>query len=153
MDDVVQTVLNYPKLKEYLSQNPDKEKDVLKNIEEIRGHFNPKIVKSAIRVIDSTFGKLYDGVNLEVPKGFDLAELSEKYNVILVPNHQSHADYVALTYTLFGVYEVPIYIAGGINLNIFPIGKFFRNSGAFFIRRQFKDVLPISILSRLIFII
>lgn len=139
MDDVVSTVLEYPRLKEYLDENPGMRKNVLDCVEEIRGHFNEKLVRRAIRMIDATFAKLYDGVNLEVPKGFDMVELARDHNVILVPNHQSHADYIALTYTIFGVYDVPIYIAGGINLNIFPIGKFFRNTGAFFIRRQFKD--------------
>lgn len=139
MDDCINTILEYPKLKEYLDQNPDQRKNVLKNIQEIRGNFNPNLVRGAIKFIDATFGKLYDGVNLEVPKGFDMAELVQDYNVILVPNHQSHADYIALTYTMFGVYEIPIYIAAGINLNIFPIGKFFANTGAFFIRRKFKD--------------
>jgi glycerol-3-phosphate O-acyltransferase len=137
--DEVQTILAYPKLKNYLAENPHVREQVLSHIEEIRGNFNPKVVKSAIRFIDATFGKLYDGVNLEVPQGFDLAALSKQYHIVLVPNHQSHADYIALTYVLFGVYEVPIYIAGGINLNIFPIGSFFRNAGAFFIRRKFND--------------
>lgn len=139
MDEVVSIVLEYPKLKEYLDENPGKRKDVLDCVAEIRGNFNEKLVRSAIKMIDATFAKLYDGVNLEVPKGFDMVELAQDHNVILVPNHQSHADYIALTYSIFGVYDVPIYIAGGINLNIFPIGKFFRNTGAFFIRRKFND--------------
>lgn len=132
-------ILSYPKLEDFLMENPQHKDAVIKNIDEISGNFNPNLVKSAIRLIDATFGKLYDGVNLEVPQGFDLETLARDNHIILVPNHQSHADYIALTYALFGVYEVPIYIAGGINLNIFPIGAFFRNSGAFFIRRKFHD--------------
>jgi glycerol-3-phosphate O-acyltransferase len=139
MDEVFNIVLEYPKLKVYLDENPGERKSVKSCVSEIKGHFNPKLVRGAIKFIDATFAKLYDGVNLEVPKRFDMNELARDNNVILVPNHQSHADYIALTYTIFGVYDVPIYIAGGINLNIFPIGKFFRNSGAFFIRRSFQD--------------
>jgi glycerol-3-phosphate O-acyltransferase len=139
MDEVINAVLSYPKMKAFLDENPDKIKEVLSCIKEIRGNFNPKLVRGAIKLIDATFAKLYDGVNLEVPKGFDLVDLAKDHHVILVPNHQSHADYVALTYTLFGVYDIPIYIAGGINLNIFPLGAFFRQAGAFFIRRKFND--------------
>jgi glycerol-3-phosphate O-acyltransferase len=139
MQQIVDDALTYPKLLEYLNAHPESKSKVKACLNEIKGNFNPNLVKSAIRFIDATFGKLYDGVNLEVPQGFDLASLSKEYNIILVPNHQSHADYIALTYALFGVYEVPIFIAGGINLNIFPIGSFFRNSGAFFIRRSFQN--------------
>ena len=59
--------------------------------------------------------------------------------VVLVPNHQSHADYIALNYAIIKKFGFPVYIAGGINLNIFPIGYLFRNSGCFFIRRSFNN--------------
>ena len=58
-----------------------------------------------------------------------------------MPNHQSHLDYLALNYVLHRKYhgQVPIHIAGGINLNIFPIGRMFRSLGCFFIRRSFVN--------------
>lgn len=132
-------VLSYPKVAELLEDDPSLEKQVLANIEEIKGNFNPKLIKASIKVLDATLAKLYDSFSLTLPKGFSFEQALKSHHVVLVPNHQSHADYIALTYMFYKRFEVPIFIAAGINLNIFPIGKFFSNSGAFFMRRSFGD--------------
>ena len=132
-------ILAYPKVRELVDQDPKLQDEVLKNLEEIKGNFNPKLIKASIKLLDSTLAKLYDSFSLSLPKGFSFEQALKNHHVILVPNHQSHADYIALTYMLYKKFEVPIFIAAGINLNIFPIGKFFSNSGAFFIRRSFGD--------------
>jgi glycerol-3-phosphate O-acyltransferase len=137
--EVVETVVSYPKLAERLEANPGEKDRVKKLVKEIAGDFNPDVVRSYVKLVDATFAKLYDGVSFDVPENFDLKALSEDNHIILVPNHQSHADYIALTYVIFGVYSLPVYIAGGINLNVFPIGGMFRKGGAFFIRRKFNN--------------
>ncbi len=137
--EVESTILSYPKLASYLQEHPKELAQVQKILPEIAGDFNGEWVKNYIKIIDATFAKLYDGVSFDVPPDFDLNKLAEKYHLILVPNHQSHADYLALTYVIYGVYSVPVYVAGGINLNVFPIGKLFRKGGAFFIRRSFNN--------------
>ena len=136
-DEALDTVLSYPKLAERLASRPDDLAKVKKIFHEIHGEFSPTVVNSAVKVIDATFLKLYDGVNLEVFPGTDFHQLKEKYHIILVPNHQSHADYVALTYSMFKNFDVAIRVAAGINLNVFPMGQFFGKAGAFFIRRSF----------------
>ena len=68
-----------------------------------------------------------------------MRELMSKGSVVLVPNHQSHADYVEINYKFYKKYNRPLYVAGGDNLNIFPIGKIFRGGGCFFIRRSFQS--------------
>ncbi|MBL7666166.1 MAG: 1-acyl-sn-glycerol-3-phosphate acyltransferase [Bacteriovoracaceae bacterium] len=139
---VLNTVLSYPKLSQRLIEKPAEKEQAAKLLKEIAGDFSPKLVDACIKFIDATFARLYDGVSFDVPENFDLKKLSEENHVILVPNHQSHADYIALTYVVYGVYSLPIYIAGGINLNVFPIGSLFRKTGAFFIRRTFSsDIL------------
>lgn len=130
-------LLKYPKLSQRLSEKPEDAKRIKKLFKEINGEFSPTVVKTSAKLIDSTFAKLYDGVNLEVPEDVDLKKLKEKFHVILVPNHQSHADYVALTYSIFKKFETPIRVAAGINLNVFPMGQLFGKAGAFFIRRSF----------------
>lgn len=142
MDKVIESVLSYPKLLERLKNKEEDKKKVLANVAEIRGDFSPTVVRTIAKMIDFSFKNLYDGMNFEVPPGVDLKKLKQDYNVILVPNHQSHADYIAMTYLLFTHYELPLYVAGGINLNIFPVGQIFRKSGCFFIRRKFNsDIL------------
>ena len=135
--DALDVVLTYPKLSERLESRPDDLQKIKKLFKEIHGEFSPTVVNSAVKVIDATFLKLYDGVNLEIFPGTNFHDLKEKHHLILVPNHQSHADYVALTYAMFKNFEVAIRVAAGINLNVFPMGQFFGKAGAFFIRRSF----------------
>jgi glycerol-3-phosphate O-acyltransferase len=139
--DVYDIVLSYEKVRKHLANKPEDKAHILKMIDEIKGEYSFKAVGSTAKFLDSTFLKLYDDVNLEVPEGSEIKKLQEDYHVILVPNHQSHADYIALQYILYKKSRTPVYIAAGVNLNIFPIGKLFRKCGAFFIRRRFDDEL------------
>lgn len=104
-DDAFDLVLTYPKLQERLSAHPEERAKIHKLFKEIHGEFSPMVVKSATTFIDATFRKLYDGINLEVPEGMNFHELQKQYHIILVPNHQSHADYAALTYSMFKKFE------------------------------------------------
>ncbi len=133
-------VLSYSKLANFVGDNGLERSKALKNLKEIKAEFSPTFVKKLGDFLDMPFSKLYDGINVDIPDDLDLITLCDQYNVIMVPNHQSHADYMALNYALHEKYDnkLPIHIAGGINLNIFPIGKMFRKSGCFFIRRSFS---------------
>ncbi len=138
-DNALETVLTYPRLQERLASKPGDAAKVKKLFEEIHGEFSPTLVRAAAKFVDATFAKLYDGVNIELPEGMDFFKLREENFIILVPNHQSHADYIAMTYSMFKKFEIPIRVAAGINLNVFPLGQFFGRAGAFFIRRSFTS--------------
>ncbi|WP_353169186.1 glycerol-3-phosphate 1-O-acyltransferase PlsB, partial [Providencia sp.] len=60
------------------------------------------------------------------------------HEIVYVPSHRSHMDYLLLSYVLYHQGLVPPHIAAGINLNFWPAGPIFRRLGAFFIRRTFK---------------
>jgi len=143
-DDMEKIVFSYPKLKEKIESrtNPEAEKEkARKNLAEIKADFSKTYIKSFQKLLDASLPKLYDGINFE-ENGVDFKQLVKESSVVLVPNHQSHADYVAINYMVFKNYGFPLYVAGGNNLNIFPIGTLFRKSGCFFIRRSFgADVL------------
>ena len=136
--------LSYPKLKERIDSREDskaeKEK-ALKNLKEIRAEFSKTYINSFQKLLDSAIPKLYDGINFS-ENGVDFKKLVKENSCVLVPNHQSHADYVMINYMVYKNFGFPLYVAGGNNLNIFPIGKLFRKSGCFFIRRSFaNDIL------------
>ncbi|MBD65485.1 MAG: hypothetical protein CME62_09780 [Halobacteriovoraceae bacterium] len=141
MENVYDIVLSFEKVSEHLKNNPGDKKKILKCIDEISGDYNKGYLTVMESFVDNTFVKLYDGINVELPDGFDLNQTLEKYHVVLCPNHQSHADYFALQYIFYKQFRIPVYIAAGINLNIFPIGIIFKKCGAFFIRRKFTDYL------------
>ena len=60
------------------------------------------------------------------------------HEIIYVPFHRSHMDYLLLTYVIYNEGLVTPRIAAGINLSFWPAGPIFRKAGAFFIRRSFK---------------
>ena len=60
--------------------------------------------------------------------------------VIMMPTHRSYIDFLICSY-IFLSYNIPLpHIAAGEDfLNMFLVRNLFRHSGAFFIRREFKD--------------
>ena len=89
------------------------------------------------RLLSYFWNKFYSGI--EVNNAEVLQDLSKTHELVYVPCHRSHIDYLLLSYVIY--YEglaIP-YIAAGKNLNMPVIGSILRGGGAFFIRRSFKD--------------
>lgn len=134
-------VLNYPKLRERIEtrEKPQEEKNkVLANLDEIKAHFSHSFTKGFVRFLDATLPQVYDGVEFD-EGGVNIQALLKDHCVVLVPNHQSHADYLTINYSFYKKYTSPLYVAGGVNLNIPVIGPMFRKMGCFFIRRSFHN--------------
>ncbi len=93
-----------------------------------------------IRILDTLLGwvwnRLYDGI--EVNHTDQLREVADDREIIYVPCHRSHIDYLLLSYVLYYAAFVPPHIAAGINLNLPVVGPLLRRGGAFFIRRSFR---------------
>lgn len=140
-ESVYDIVSSYPKLANHLANNPSDISQVIQYIDEIKGKFSSRITNFAVDLIDKTLAKLYDHVDFEYDENLHIESLVKNYHVVLVPNHQSHADYIALNYIWFKTFKIPVHVASGINLNIFLLGNFFRSTGAFFIRRSFQKDL------------
>jgi glycerol-3-phosphate O-acyltransferase len=103
---------------------------------EIAANYSHAFVQIAEKILGRVWNRVYDGV--KVHHAATLKEVSEGGNeVVYVPCHRSHMDYLLLSYIIYHQgYAVP-HIAAGINLNIPVIGRFLRKGGAFFIRRSF----------------
>ena len=88
------------------------------------------------RALSSFWNRFYSGI--EVSNNETLKKLALSHELVYVPCHRSHIDYLLLSYVIY--YEglaIP-YIAAGKNLNMPIIGSILRGGGAFFIRRSFK---------------
>jgi glycerol-3-phosphate O-acyltransferase len=82
------------------------------------------------------WNSLYDGVELEHLE--NLSGVADGAEIIYVPCHRSHMDYLLLSYIIYRKgFAVP-HVAAGANLNMPLIGRFLRKGGAFFLRRSFK---------------
>lgn len=139
--EMEEIVLSYPKLRDRVQNKDEDVEKVLKNLKEIRAELSLPFLRTFEKFLDTTLYQLYDGIKFN-DNNVDVPKLKETNNLVLVPNHQSHADYVAINYVYFKKYNSPLFVAGGNNLNIFPIGPLFRRSGCFFIRRTFaNDIL------------
>ncbi|MEA9393008.1 glycerol-3-phosphate 1-O-acyltransferase PlsB [Acerihabitans sp. TG2] len=106
-------------------------------MEEIAADFSYEAVRLSDRVLSWTWNRLYQG--LHVRNAERVRQLAEDgHEIVYVPCHRSHMDYLLLSYVLYHQGLVPPHIAAGINLNFWPAGPIFRRLGAFFIRRTFK---------------
>ncbi len=112
-------------------------KEAVDMMEEIAADFSYSLVKHGDRVLSWLWNRLYQGINIHnAERVRQLAQDGQE--IVYVPCHRSHMDYLLLSYVLYKQGLVPPHIAAGINLNFFPAGPIFRRGGAFFIRRSFK---------------
>ncbi|MDT0604139.1 glycerol-3-phosphate 1-O-acyltransferase PlsB [Thalassotalea castellviae] len=112
-------------------------KHALKIMDEIAGDYRESMVRVGERVLHWLWNRLYQGI--EVNNANTLRELADDgHEIIYVPCHRSHMDYLLLTYIIYQQGLVTPRIAAGINLNFWPAGPIFRKAGAFFIRRSFR---------------
>ena len=103
---------------------------------EIAGNYSDKMIRFGERILHWLWNKLYSGI--EVRNAKVLRELAQNgQEIIYLPCHRSHMDYLLLTYVIFHEGLVTPRIAAGINLSFWPAGPIFRKAGAFFIRRSF----------------
>ncbi|MTD41331.1 glycerol-3-phosphate 1-O-acyltransferase PlsB [Erwinia sp. CPCC 100877] len=106
-------------------------------MEEIAANFSYEAIRVTDRVLGFTWNRLYQGIN--VHNAERIRQLAhEGHELVYVPCHRSHMDYLLLSYVLYHQGLVPPHIAAGINLNFWPAGPIFRRLGAFFIRRTFR---------------
>jgi glycerol-3-phosphate O-acyltransferase len=116
-----------------------KRRDALKRAREytyeIAANYSHWFVVLMSGVLGRLWNRLYDGV--ELANFSSLASVDEGSEIVYVPCHRSHMDYLLLSYVVYHKgYAVP-HIAAGINLNMPVIGSFLRRGGAFFLRRSF----------------
>ena len=88
------------------------------------------------RVLTWFWTRLYDGVELHHFE--QLQKLADGNEIVYVPCHRSHIDYLLLSYAIYYKGYVVPHVAAGINLNMPVLGRFIRKGGAFYIRRSFK---------------
>ncbi len=102
---------------------------------EIAANYSHWFVTLMYGVLSWLWNRLYDGV--ELANFSSLESVAEGSEVVYVPCHRSHMDYLLLSYVVYHKgFAVP-HIAAGINLNMPVVGSFLRRGGAFFLRRSF----------------
>ena len=103
---------------------------------EIAADYSNTVVRSASFFLTSVWNRIYRGVLVHHLDQFK--KEAPGHEVVYVPSHRSHMDYLLLSYLLYSHGIVAPHIFAGINLNLPVIGTLLRKGGAFFARRSFK---------------
>jgi glycerol-3-phosphate O-acyltransferase len=121
---------------EQITEEAAKQK-ALRYLDEIAADFSYPVIRNFDHFLSWVWNKIYAGI--EVNHAERVRQLAQEgHEIVFVPCHRSHMDYLLLSYILYHQGMVPPHIAAGVNLNFWPAGPLFRRSGAFFIRRSFK---------------
>ncbi len=104
--------------------------------DEIAANYSHAFVRFLEHVLTRVWNRVYDGVVFE--HAATLEKVADGNEIIYVPCHRSHMDYLLLSYAIYRQgFAIP-HIAAGINLDLPVVGRFLRKGGAFFIRRSFR---------------
>ncbi|MBI3171552.1 MAG: glycerol-3-phosphate 1-O-acyltransferase PlsB, partial [Hydrocarboniphaga effusa] len=105
--------------------------------EEIAADYSNTAIRFMSRVVGFIFTRVFKGLET---RGLErVRELAQGQELVYLPAHRSHADYLLLSYVLYNAGLFPPHIAAGININLpFGIGALLRRGGAFYMRRSFS---------------
>lgn len=105
--------------------------------EEIAANYSNAAIRFLERVLSSiVFKRVFSGIDV---RGLErVREWAQEYEIVYMPSHRSHADYLLVSYSLYRSGLVPPHIAAGVNLNFWPVGALLRRCGAFYMRRSFS---------------
>ncbi|MCP4757557.1 MAG: hypothetical protein GY866_42405 [Proteobacteria bacterium] len=132
--NILEAKEKYPSDKSWgnLSRNP-----VLDHLKEIIATPSNTVIDGLRRSLGLLWYRIFNG--LEIQGLSELKEQIEGKQVIYLPCHRSHLDYLLLSYVLDQNYMAIPHIIAGNNLNITGIGKILKGGGAVFMRRTFRD--------------
>jgi len=104
--------------------------------QEIAAHISYPTVRVVERFLGWVWNRIYDG--LEVQHIETLHNVARDNEIVYVPCHRSHVDYLLLSYIVYHEGLSLPHVAAGVNLNIPIVGGILRRGGAFYLRRSFK---------------
>ena len=107
-----------------------------KYAEEIAAHISYPTIRVVERFLTWVWHRIYDGIELQHIE--TLHEVAKNNEIVYVPCHRSHFDYLLLSYIVYNQGLSLPHVAAGVNLNIPVVGAILRRGGAFYLRRSFK---------------
>src|SRR3972149_3236906 len=105
---------------------------------EIAADYDERWLKVWEKVLSRLWRIIYDDFVVDQSGLEKIREISRRMPFVIVPCHRSHLDYLIISYILYR-HGIPLpFVAAGDNMNFWPLGYIFRQSGAFFLRRSFQ---------------
>ncbi|MGH1429666.1 MAG: glycerol-3-phosphate 1-O-acyltransferase PlsB [Neptuniibacter sp.] len=112
------------------------ERHSLKALDKIAADFSPVTARLLFPIFNWVWKRLYSKVNIHNSES--IQEISKTHQLIYLPCHRSHMDYLLLSWALYQQGLMLPHVAAGENLNIPVIGPILKRCGAIFMRRSFK---------------
>ncbi len=116
----------------------DLQRQLVKMYDRMAARLNYNVVSSYAFFCRHMWTTLYAGVDVRDEDLERLRQATRDGVSVLTPCHRSHMDYMLVSSLMYDNDIVVPYIVSGDNLAFFPMGWYFRRSGAFFIKRSFK---------------
>jgi glycerol-3-phosphate O-acyltransferase len=110
-------------------------REIAKYVHEISAEVSYGVIRFFELVLSRLFAQIYHKFHV---RGADaLRQASVGHELIYLPCHRSHMDYLLSVYVIhrYGINRP--HTGAGSNLNIWPLGALLRRGGAFFLRRSF----------------
>ena len=104
---------------------------------EIAANYSYTFVRIAYLTLNWFLRRVYGETRVHHFERFKEQALGRE--IIYVPCHRSHADYILLSFLLYVRGLAVPHIAAGINLNLPVVGSIIRMGGAFYLRRSFRS--------------
>lgn len=112
------------------------EKQAARQIKRIAANINPTLARAFVPLLRSVWQRIYKRVHV---LGIERVQTcATSHQLVYLPCHRSHMDYVMLSWNLYEHGLMLPHIAAGDNLNTPVLGSMLRRGGAFFMRRSFK---------------
>jgi len=99
--------------------------------------FRPRVLALFSMVMSFVWRRIYTGLDIRPADIERLRAAVGRGPLMILPDHKSHIDYMAISQVMKDANIMLPHIAAGENLAFWPLGWLFRSSGAFFIRRKF----------------
>ena len=103
---------------------------------EIAADISYPTIRAVEKLLKWLWNRIYDGIELNHID--DVHEHARDCELVYVPCHRSHFDYLLLGYIVYEQGLHTPHIAAGINLNLPVVGGILRRGGAFYLRRSFR---------------
>jgi glycerol-3-phosphate O-acyltransferase len=142
---LVKGLVRDPQVRQAIQEAAERERIPLAKAEARALHYGNEIASdytyTVIRFMEVLlswfWNRIYDGVKVGHLEA--VQDIAPGHEIVYVPCHRSHIDYLLLSYVLFRNGLTTPHVAAGINLDLPLIGSLLRRGGAFFMRRTFKD--------------
>lgn len=140
---LIELVLKNPKVQTELKNQQanrkspaDAEAEARATLKQIAANFNPHTARILSWMLDWLWPRLYS--NIKIKNFSHVQQQALNQQLVFLPCHRSHLDYVLLSWTLHKQGLMLPHVAAGENLNIPVIGPILKQGGAIFMRRKFK---------------